>query len=264
MRDIFEDIFSQQPLDPIGAARRAARPRLRRRFYDDVQVTQSEAGFALALDGRPVKTPARRALAAPVRALAEALAQEWRAQTDVIDPAAMPLTRLANSIIDAVANAREAVAEEAAKYLASDLLFYRAEGPQGLMARQARHWDPLIAWAREALGARFVLGAGLVHLAQPAEALAAARTAIPRGPDIKDVWRLGALHSITTLTGSALIALALLCGRLSADEAWAAANVDEDWNLDTWGRDADALARRASRLAEMRAAAQVIETLRDS
>jgi chaperone required for assembly of F1-ATPase len=175
----------------------------------------------------------------------------------------MPLTRLANSIIDGVAEAAEAVAAEAAKYLASDLLFYRAEHPDALVARQARAWDPLLAWASDALGARFVLGAGLVRVTQPEEALAAARAAIPRGGgDIKVAWRLGALHSITTLTGSALIALAVLRGRLSADAAWAGANVDEDWNLEAWGRDEETLARRAFRLAELRAAAQVLEALR--
>jgi chaperone required for assembly of F1-ATPase len=263
MREIFDDIFSQPQLDPVEAARGAMRPRLRRRFYKEVQVAEVEGGFALGLDGRPVKTPARRVLAAPERALAEGLAGEWRAQTDTIDPATMPLTRLANSIIDGVADASEAVAAEAGKYLASDLLFYRAEHPDALVARQARAWDPLLDWAREALGARFVLGAGLVHVAQPEEALAAARAAIPRGGgDIKVAWRLGALHSITTLTGSVLIALAALRGRLSADAAWAAANVDEDWNLEAWGRDAETLERRAFRLAELRAAAQVLDALR--
>src|SRR5262249_5129544 len=225
--------------------------------------TEAEDGFALALDCRPVRTPARRVLAAPARALAEGLAGEWRAQADTIDPATMPLTRLANSIIDGVADAPEAVAAEAAKYLASDLLFYRAEHPDALVARQARAWDPLLDWAIEALGARFVPGAGLVHVAQPDQALAAARAAIPRGRgNIKDVWRLGALHSITTLTGSALIALAVLRGRLSADAASAAANVDDDWNLEAWGRDAETLERRAFRLAELRAAAQVLDALR--
>jgi chaperone required for assembly of F1-ATPase len=263
MREIFDDIFSQQPLDPVEAARGAMRPRQRRRFYKEVQVVEDGGDFALALDGRSVKTPARRILAAPERSLAEGVAGEWSAQTDTIDPATMPLTRLANSIIDAVADTPEVVAAEAAKYLASDLLFYRAEYPDALVARQARAWDPLLGWASEALGARFVLGAGLVHVAQPEEALAAGRAAIPRrGGDTKDAWCLGALHSITTLTGSALIALAVLRGRLSAEEAWASANVDEDWNLEAWGRDEETLERRAYRLAELRAAAQVLEALR--
>jgi len=261
MRDIFEDIFHNQPLDPTEAARRAMRPRLRRRFYEEVTV--EEGSFTLALDGRPVRTPARRALAAPTRGLAEALAEEWRAQREHIDPATMPLTRLANSIIDGVADAAGPVAAEVEKYLASDLLFYRAATPQGLVERQQAAWDPLIAWARDALGARFVLGEGLVHVAQPEHALAAARAAIPRDTaDARALWLLGAVHTITTLTGSALIALAVLAGRLSVAQAWAAAHVDEDWNIAQWGRDALALQRRAYHEAEMRAAGRVVELVR--
>ena len=256
MRDLFEEIFANQPLDPTEAARRGMRPHLRRRFYARAEVAEGEDGFAVLLDGRPVKTPARRTLAAPTRALAEALAAEWEAQRDVVDPAKMPLTRLANSIIDGVADTPAAVAAEAEKYLASDLVCYRAEGPDGLVARQAGAWDPVIAWAREALGARFVVGEGMVFVVQPEAALAAARAALPRDP-----WRLGAFHVVTTLTGSALIALAVLNGRLGVEDAWRAAHIDEDWNMDFWGRDELALERRAARYAEMRAACLVLRTL---
>ena len=256
MRDLFEEIFANQPLDPTEAARRGMRPHLRRRFYARAEVAEGEDGFAVLLDGRPVKTPARRTLAAPTRALAEALAAEWEAQRDVVDPAKMPLTRLANSIIDGVADAPAAVAAEAEKYLASDLVCYRAEGPDGLVARQVGAWDPVIAWAREAMGARFVVAAGMVFVAQPDAALAAARAALPRDP-----WRLGAFHVVTTLTGSALIALAVLNGRLGVEDAWRAAHIDEDWNMDFWGRDELALERRAARYAEMGAACLVLRTL---
>jgi chaperone required for assembly of F1-ATPase len=187
--------------------------------------------------------------------LAQALAAEWEAQRDVIDPARMPLTRLANSIIDGVVEVPGPVAAEVERYLACDLVFYRAPGPAGLVARQSAAWDPVLAWACDALGARFVLAEGIVFVAQPAPALAAADEAIPRDP-----WRLGAVHSVTTLTGSALIALALARGVLSVDVAWAAAHVDEDWNTDFWGRDELALERRASRFAEMQAAATVLHT----
>ncbi len=256
MREIFEDIFENAAIDPTEAARRAARPRLHRRFYQDVGLSEGAEGVGILLDGRPVKTPARRALAAPNRALAEAIAAEWRAQAAEIDPANMPLTRLANSIIDGVADALAAVAGDITRYLASDLVLYRADGPQGLVAAQAEAWDPVLDWARESLGARFVRGQGIVHVAQPEQALAAARAALP-----KDAWRLGALHVVTTLTGSALIALQLLAGKLSVDAAWAAAHVDEDWNMQTWGRDELALARRAARLSEMQAAATVLRLL---
>jgi chaperone required for assembly of F1-ATPase len=256
VRDIFAELFATERPDPIEAARRAMRPPLPRRFYREAAVDEAEDGFRVMLEGRPVRTPARRFLAAPTRALADALTAEWNAQGKSIDPATMPLTRLANSIIDGVANAPEPVAAEIAKYLGSDLLLYRAEGPQGLLERQAQHWDPLIAWAREALGARFVLVQGVMHVAQPQGAVTAARAAVPSDP-----WRLGAIHVITTLTGSALIALALMRGRLTADQAWEAAHVDEDWNMQQWGRDAIALERRAARRAEMDAAAKVLADL---
>jgi len=256
LRDIFTDLFGADPLDPTEAARRAMRPALPRRFYQKAAVEETADGFRVVLDGRPVRTPARGFLVAPSRALAQALAAEWDAQGESIDPATMPLTRLANSIIDGVAAAPTPVAADIEKYLGSDLLFYRANGPQRLIERQARLWDPVLAWAREVLGARFVLSQGVVHVAQPDSAIAAARAAIPNDP-----WRLGALHAITTLTGSALLALALAGGHLTADEAWDAAHVDEDWNMEQWGRDDIALARRAARRAEMDAAATVLAAI---
>ncbi len=180
MRDIFTEIFENQPLDPREAARRGGRPALRKRFYRQAHVGEAAGGgFPLLLDGKPVKTPARRVLAAPSAALAEKIAGEWNAQRELIDPARMPLTRLANAVIDAVADAPGPVADEVAKYLGADLLCYRAEAPPGLVERQMQAWDPVLAWAREALGARFVLAQGVMHVAQPAEAIAAARATIP-------------------------------------------------------------------------------------
>ena len=143
--------------------------------------------------------------------------------------------------------------EEIAKYLGSDLLCYRADTPEGLVARQAQHWDPMLGWARDALGARFVLSEGVMFVAQPESAVAAASAHIPSDP-----WRLGAVHTITTLTGSALLALGVARGALGIETAWAAAHVDEDWNMEQWGRDELALARRAGRFAEMQAAGIVL------
>jgi chaperone required for assembly of F1-ATPase len=257
MRDPFEDIFRNAPLDPTQAAQRAVRPHLRRRFYQRADVEDAAGEFRIVLDGRPVKTPARRTLAAPTRELAQALAAEWDAQRDVIDPAKMPLTRLANTIIDGVIDAPSAVATEVERYLACDLVFYRAPGPDGLVTRQAKAWDPVLAWVRETLDARFVLAQGIAFVAQPEQSLAAAGSAIPTDP-----WRLGAVHAVTTLTGSALIALALARGALSVDAAWAAAHVDEDWNMELWGRDQLALEHRAARFAEMQAAATVLEVIK--
>ena len=254
MREIFTEIFENRPLDPMESARRGGRPSLRKRFYERAHVAETDGGGAqILLDSKPVKTPARTALAAPTRALADAIAAEWDAQKDVIDPASMPLTRLANAAIDAVSNAAVPVADEVAEYLGTDLLCYRADAPAGLIDKQSVAWDPVLAWAREQFGARFALAQGVVHVPQPREAIAAVRAAIPGEP-----WRLAAVSSITTLTGSALLALALAHDALDAETAWAAAHVDEDWQMSQWGKDDLALERRAFREAEFRAAVTVL------
>ena len=257
MRDIIEDIFRNDPLDPMESARQGSRPTLRKRFYETAGVTPNGDLFEVTLDGRPVRTPARRPLAAPTSELAQAIAAEWQAQSDTIDPAQMPLTRLANSIIDGVANAPGFVADEIVKYLGSDLLFYRADGPEGLTERQAQAWDPVVLWAADDLGARFILVEGVVFATQPEEAIAAARKAIPADP-----WRLGAVHAVMTLTGSALLALALAHDAISLEKAWAAAHVDEDWQMDQWGADPLAVERREHRFAEMKAAAKILSLTR--
>ena len=226
---------------------------MRKRFYRSATAGDASEGVPLLLDGKPVKTPARHALAAPTRALAEAIAVEWDAQEIVIDPARMPLTRLANAVIDAVAAQAQPVTDEVAKYLGSDLLCYRADAPAGLVERQAQHWDPVLAWAADTLGARFILAQGVMHVAQPREAIAAARAAIPA-----ESWRLGAVASVTMLTGSALLALALAHDAIDAEAVWAAAHVDEDWQMSQWGRDELALERRAFHFADLRAAVTVL------
>jgi chaperone required for assembly of F1-ATPase len=255
MRDVFEEIFaldSREAVEPAVAARRNMRA-LKRRFYKEVAVRDDPAGFAVVLDGRPIRTPARCALALPRRPLAEAIALEWGAQSEFIDPATMPMTRLANTIIDGVAAATDELAAEIRRYLGCDLLCYRAATPKALVARQSLYWDPILAWAKSALGARFVTVQGITHVRQPDDAIERAGAVIPRDP-----WRLGAAHAITALTGSPLIALAMMRGDLGIDAAWAAAQVDEDWNTELWGRDEVSLKRRAYRLAEMEAAAKVL------
>ena len=257
MRELFEEAFGKSPLDPNESARESSRPALRKRFYREAAIAPAPGGHAVVLDGRNVRTPAKRPLVAPQQAVAESIAAEWEAQAEAIDPAAMPLTRLANSIIDGVADRRAEVADDIARYFNSDLLFYRAEHPEGLVARQAQHWDPVVAWMADAFGARFVLAAGVMHVAQPEAAIAAARAALPIDP-----WALGAMHVVTSLTGSALLALALARGRLDVPQAWAAANVDEDWNLDLWGRDDSLAGRHAARLRDLEAAAKVLDAHR--
>ena len=252
MRDVFDDIF-QHRNDPTEAARRAMRTPLRNRFYERADVgSEGAGGFPILLDGKPVRTPAGRPLAAPRQAIARAIAAEWEAQREAIDPAKMPLTRLANSIIDGVADNQAEVAAEIEKYLGTDMLFYRAGEPEGLVAMQAKHWDPILTWAREAHGARFVLAEGVMYVAQPAHALEAIRPAIRRNVAARR------RQLITTLTGSALIALALARGHFDAEAAWAAAHVDEDWQMPLWGSDEIALKRRAFRWEEMRAASLVL------
>ena len=252
MRDILEDLFGNAPLDPVEAARRGLRVQLRKRFYQNATVGEG-VPYPVLLDGRAVKTPAGGTLAAPVKPLAEAIAAEWNVQGERIDPATMPLTRLANTIIDGVAPNPEPIAEEIVKYLGSDLVCYRADTPEGLVRAQGRSWDPILMWARESLGARLVLTEGVVFVQQPEHAVEAARKAIPSDP-----WRLGAVNVITTLTGSALLALAVAANQLSVEEAWATAHVDEDWNMDFWGRDELAMQRRAARFADMQAACKVL------
>ena len=255
MRDIFDEIFANNPLDPVESARRDLRPALRKRFYETASIQPRSDGrdFAITLDGRVMRTPARRELTAPDEELARAIAAEWQAQRDVIDPLNMPLTRLANSIIDGVADQRAAVVAEIEKFLGSDLVCYRADHPERLTARQRAHWDPLVAFAREQLGARFRVTTGITYVVQPAAAIVAAMEAVPREP-----WPLGAMHAVTTLTGSAVIAIALARGAINPNAAWAAAHVDEDWNMELWGNDELALERRAYRRAEMDAAALVL------
>lgn len=258
MREIFDELFRTEPLDPVEAARKSVRRQLRKRFYREAGAGPDNA---VHLDGKPVMTPKRRALKAPAAEIARAIAQEWEAQREAIDPGAMPLTRLANAVIDGIADAPAAVRDEIVKYLGSDLVFYRADAPEGLVELQAQAWDPLIAFARDRLGARFVLAQGIVHQPQPREAIAAAAKSIPSEPSPDEIWRLGALAVITTITGSALIALALGAGALDADAAWAAAHVDEDWNTARWGEDAELKARRAARRAEFDAAVLVLKAL---
>jgi chaperone required for assembly of F1-ATPase len=237
-----------------GKPASARSARFPRRFYKEASVGAQEAGFAILLDGRAARTPAGNPLAVASQRVAEALAVEWAAQGERLDPAAMPLTRIVNSAIDGVSREMDAVRTDIVRHAGSDLVCYRAEGPEGLVAKQEAAWAPLLAFAREALGARFVLAEGVMHVKQSPEALAA----IGRALQDYDAISLAAMHVVTTLTGSALIALALGKRQISAEEAWAAAHVDEDWQMSQWGEDEQALARRAARRRDFDAAAFVL------
>ncbi len=244
--------------DPMRAARTGAKPALPRRFYKEAGFAPAEGGFRLTLDGRSANTPARNPLVLPTDALASAVAAEWGAQDTSIDPATMPLTRLANTAIDGVATRIEAVADDLCAYAQTDLLAYRAAEPDRLVSAQAKAWDPLLDWAYETLGAKLILSEGVMHVTQPPQAIQALTEAVRR---VDDPFRLASLHTLTTLTGSLILALAVLHGRLEPGAAWDAAHVDETYQADVWGRDEEAEARLAVRRAEFDAAAKTIAAL---
>jgi chaperone required for assembly of F1-ATPase len=246
---------SRKPLR-IPGKERLARPLLRR-FYKEARCELRGEKFEVHLDGRSIKTPKKIVLMLPARALGDAIAEEWARQGERINPATMPLTKLANTAIDGVTGREAEVRSDIVKYAASDLLCYRAEGPHGLFKRQARAWDPVVDWAHEALGARFTVAEGVMPVAQSAQAL----TVIAAKLEGLDAFRLTSLHVMTTLMGSALLALAHAHGRLTADEAWTAAHVDEDWQIEQWGEDADSAARRQRRWEEMWAASHLLRLI---
>jgi chaperone required for assembly of F1-ATPase len=223
---------------------------LPKRFYADVSTEAAPGGWRILLDGRTVKTPMRAELILPTRPLAEAIAEEWRRQGERIDPRSMPLTKLANSALDAVTADTEAVAGDVLNFAGRDLLCYRAASPRELAERQRLSWDPLLQWAAEHYGARLVMTEGVMPVDQPRESIAALRTACT----CLDGFGLTALHVMTALTGSAVLALAHMGGRLSLEDAWAGAHVDEDFQMEQWGEDYEAKRRREGRFAEMRAA----------
>jgi chaperone required for assembly of F1-ATPase len=256
MRELFDEVAGKSPLDPEEAVRRATRTPRRKRFYISAGVAEAEDGFAITLDDKPIRTPSGRKVLVPSREIADAVAAEWAAQGELIEPLTMPLTRFANSVVEGVTDRVDAVVEDAAKYFQSDLLFYRAGHPEALVAREAALWDPVLFWAADELGAHFILAEGIVHVRQPDAAVAAARAALP-----KDPWSIAALHVVTALTGSALLALALQRGVLDEDQVWAAAHVDEDWNIEKWGIDEEVAARRAARLVDFRAAARILRAI---
>lgn len=209
-----------------------------RRFWTEAAVEETEDGHIVALDGRPVRTPARAPLVLPSRPLAEAVAGEWQNQPEMIDPLAMPLTRAANSAIDRVAPAREGVIAMLAEYGETDLLCYRAEAPGALAERQAAGWDPLLDWAAQTLGARLVCGVGVMHVAQPEASLNALRAAV----EPLDAFALTGLYDLVTLSGSLIIGLAAERRAQAPDRLWDLSRIDESWQAEQWGEDAEAAA----------------------
>ena len=228
-----------------------------KRFYKDVSVKEEGGAWRVLLDGRTLKTQAKATLELPNRALAEAVADEWRAQGENIDPPSMHLTRLAFGAIDGVKADRTKIADHALSFGRTDLLSYRADTPQELVARQASAWDPLLDWVAERHGARLAVTSGIGHVAQTEEAVSALEQAIAA----QDDYALAALHAATTLTGSLVIALALADRRLNAAEAFAAATVDESFQAEKWGLDFEAELRLKRHAEELAAAERFLHLL---
>lgn len=246
---------SDEP-NPMRAAQAGMKPTLPKRFYKEAGVETRDGLHFLTLDGRTAKTPGRQALAVPSRGLADALASEWAGQGEEIDPATMPVTRIVNSAIDGVTPRKAEVIDDLTRYAGSDLIFYRTSEPARLAAAQEAAWEPILDWAKETHGARFALAEGVMHVTQPDEAVAAIRTAIER---LDSPFALAALHVMTTLGGSVLIALAHAERLLDVEQAWAAAHVDELFQESVWGQDYEAMERRRRREADFRAASDILK-----
>lgn len=256
MRDILSDLsYAMSDPDPVRRAQIQMKRPLPKRFYKAVSTDEVEEGHRILLDGRPVRTPGKKLLAVPARPIADRLVAEWDGQGEEIDPAKMPVTRLVNTAVDGVAANFDAVFDEIVRFAGTDMLCYRADSPAGLVERQREGWDPVIRWAADARGARFILVEGVMHQEQPAPAIEAFSKALAA---FRDPLALACLHTVTTLTGSALLALALAEGVIDADRAWTLAHVDEDWQIEHWGTDEEAFHRRALRRAEMDVAAAVL------
>jgi len=228
-----------------------------KRFWKDVSVSQEGEGWGVRLDGRPVKTPARAALAVPSQALAQAIADEWRDTGETIDPRAMPLTGLANAAIDRIGPDRQAFANSLANYAEADLACYRAEGPRALVERQQVAWDALLGWARRRYDVDFVTTAGLMHVAQPAPTVEQLSHAVAS----LDAFRLAGLSPLITVGGSLVAALALLEKAITPEAAWEAVTIDDRWQLEQWGADAEAEAALDNRRRDFLAAARFLELL---
>lgn len=222
-----------------------------KRFWKVVVVTPERG---VALDGRPVRTPGRVPLILPNDVLADAVAAEWRAVEDMLNPREMPLTGLANAAIDRVAPDPCTFAAGLARYAESDLLCYRADAPEPLVARQAAAWDPVIAWAQRRYDVGLEVTTGIVHRAQPPATLVRLAEVVAA----HDPFALAGLSPVVTLSGSLLLALALVESATAADAVWVAAHVDEDWQAEMWGEDALAAEQRAARRAEFDAAVQFL------
>lgn len=252
MRDFLKEVEAGEATkSPEASAQANMRPKLIKRFYKQVTVEPFKDGFTALLDGKSIKTPGRKAIVFPTSAAAKLFAAEWVAQKTEINPITMPITRLAYTAIDGIALDPQEVLQDVVKFSNSDLLYYRAGNPQDLVELQSKHWDPILEWVATNTGANFEIGEGMIYIPQSKESvtLFSTKMSVHATP-----MKLACLHTFTSLCGSALIALALAEGFLDVNTAWAAAHVDEDFNIARWGADEDAQKRQNYRLGEMKAA----------
>lgn len=264
MRDILSDLQAAELLSDPNPMRRAQKQMLTplsKRFYKDAGVEAQGGEFVVVLDGKPVKTPARKLLSLPTREAAGLVAAEFAVQVKEINPATMPFTRLANSAIDGVSTEVDAVLEDIKRFAGNDMLCYRAETPDALVLKQTDVWDPYLEWVKAKHGARLYMAEGVMHVQQPAEAIKAIGKALKAH---SEPIALACLHAMTTLTGSAVLAMAVAEGHATAQEAWKVAHLEEDWTAEFWGEDREAAERRAWRWTEMDAAARMLTALRQS
>ena len=216
-----------------------------KRFWKAAEVAEVDGGYGVTLDGRPVRTPGKALLTVPTRVLADEVAAEWNAQGEKIDPLSMPFTRSANSALEKVTPQHAEVADMLAAYGETDLICYRAEGPEALIQRQAEHWDPLLDWAETALGARLKVASGVMPVTQDPAALDRLAAQV----HAFDPFRLTGFHDLVALSGSLVIGFAVTGGFRSPEEAWRLSRVDEDWQIEEWGADEEAAEAAAARRA---------------
>lgn len=231
---------------------------VRRRLYKRVEIAPTEAGFMLLLDSKPAMTPAKQPLQLPSAALADAIAAEWLGQGDRIDPDTMPMTRLASIALDLVAPRALEVIDAIANYVGTDLVCYRAEAPPELVRRQHAAWQPLVDWAANRFDAPLVVTQGILPRAQPQSSLAAIKAWVAT----RSAWELAALNLATTALGSIVLALALAEGRIGAEAAFAASVLDETFEIERWGEDAEQMRRRRAVSEDVHASAQFLSLLK--
>jgi len=229
-----------------------------KRFWTEVTVGPTDGGFEVLLDGRSIKTPAKTAFVTPTRALAEAVAEEWDGQGEAMNPVAMPMTRYVNSTIDGIIPRRGEIIGMVAAYGESDLLCYRAEHPDALVARQADRWDPLLSWARERYDAPMILASGVMPVTQPGPSVERLTAAVATHDD----FALASLHDLVAISGSLVLGLAVSEKRLAQNEALALSRLDDEWQIEQWGVDEEAARVAAHKADEFAAAARLMDLCR--